>query len=132
VYYRAVNYLLSLVGLLLAVVLSAQQPRMHNERLPENWDNDYSFVVMDRDYFVAAFGNLRNEVPHGKWLFFDTLGNVCLAGRYKNGFRQGEWIRYDYLGDRVARGLYKKGKLHGKWEYYDQIWFFKEGVRYEY
>jgi hypothetical protein len=127
-----VNYLLSLVGLLLAVVLSAQQPRMHNERLPENWDNDYSFVVMDRDYFVAAFGNLRNEVPHGKWLFFDTLGNVCLAGRYKNGFRQGEWIRYDYLGDRVARGLYKKGKLHGKWEYYDQIWFFKEGVRYEY
>jgi hypothetical protein len=127
-----VNYLLSLVGLLVVVVVSAQTPRMHSEGLPERWENEYSLVVMDRDYFVAAFGNLKNNVPHGKWLFFDTLGNVSLTGRYNNGVRQGEWIRYDYLGDRVARGLYKKGKLHGKWEFYDQIWLFKEGIRYEY
>jgi hypothetical protein len=100
-------------------------------QLPLGWENDFSFVVMDRDYYVAAFGNLKNGIPHGKWIYFDTLGNVSVSGRFKNGLRQGEWVRYDYVGDRVSRGLYKKGKLHGKWEFYDQIWLFKEGIRYE-
>lgn len=84
---------------------------------------------MDRDYQLAAFGNLLHNVPHGNWIYFREEGIVKEKGTYKKGLRHGEWVSFDVHGNVQSKGKYRKGKLHGDWQFYDKVFVYKNGTR---
>jgi len=107
-----------------------------DEHYPSNpiiWNgqftNEYSLCVMNRVYELTALGNLKNDVPHGKWLYFAKDSIIQSVGEYKNGLRHGFWISYDEHGNVQSSGKYKKGKLHGEWTFYETIRIYKNGER---
>lgn len=105
----------------------------HYPSNPIVWDgqfsDEYSLCVMDKDYRLAAFGNLLHNIPHGNWIYFREEGIVKEKGAYKKGLRHGEWISYDVHGNVQSKGKYRKGKLHGEWLLYDKVLFYKNGIQ---
>lgn len=93
------------------------------------FSDEYSLCVMNRRYELTALGNLKYDVPHGKWLYLARDSVVKQMGEYKNGLRHGFWINYDEHGNVQSSGKYKKGKLHGEWTFYDIIRIYKNGER---
>lgn len=93
------------------------------------FSDEYSLCVMNRRYELAALGNLKHNLPHGKWLYVSVDSIIQCVGEYKNGLRHGLWMSYDDYGNVQSSGKYKKGKLHGEWTFYDIIRIYKNGER---
>jgi hypothetical protein len=54
---------------------------------------------------VIAFGNYKNGVRHGRWIYALENGTILAQGKYRNGYKVREWIYRDPSG-----------------EYYDILW----------
>lgn len=78
----------------------------------------YNVVVMNDSSQIAAFGNIKNNIPHGEWIYLNRRGGVMSQGSFKKGLKHGKWKFYDVFGDLLTTGRYKNGKLHGKWVFH--------------
>ena len=88
--------------------------QMVSDSIMEN----FALVVMNDSNQIAAYGNLKGELPHGEWVYFNRRGGKMSEGKFKNGKKHGTWKFYDVFGDLLTTGKYKKGLLHGEWTFH--------------
>lgn len=53
-------------------------------------------------------GAFRNDLPHGRHIYYDETGKVLEEGSYVSGMRDGVWRKYDANGNIYLRITYKK------------------------
>lgn len=62
---------------------------------------------------ILLFGNYKDTLKNGSWIYFYPNGNILAKGKYKNGFKRGKW-KY-YIGDDYNIVIFeKKSTVTGK------------------
>lgn len=65
-------------------------------------------------------GQLRNEKPHGKWIFYHENGFKWSEGFFNEGERIGKSIVYYENGKIKMTGQYKKNIRTGIWKVFEE------------
>lgn len=55
----------------------------------------YNFVEYYSDKKVRSFGNMKDTVKTGEWIYFKQDGKTMAKGSYLNGRKIGKWTYFD-------------------------------------
>ncbi len=96
--------------------------------------NTYGFKTLEKHYrndtlhglYKIWYNNRQIQISgqyykglyDGKWLYYDTYGNIVGEGNYTSG--SGEQKAWDAQGNLIRRIQYKNNKKHGKEIFYKQ------------
>ncbi|MCW3103908.1 MAG: hypothetical protein JWO09_2348 [Bacteroidetes bacterium] len=47
-------------------------------------------------FFITAYGNMKDSVKVGKWMYVLPDGTVLATGRFHNGYKTGDWKYIDH------------------------------------
>ena len=103
------------IVLLLAFIffgVGAFGQKIEKESLSKNnqtyWDFNHVQVQSSGKYFVDGMGETTNE--HGKWKYFDRLGELQEVRNYYKGMLHGEVVRFYPNGKKEQIGFFKWGR----------------------
>jgi antitoxin component YwqK of YwqJK toxin-antitoxin module len=86
--------------------------KIEKENLSKNhqtyWDFNHVQVQSSGKYFVDGMGETTNE--HGKWKYFDRLGELQEVRNYYKGMLHGEVVRLYPNGKKEQHGFFKWGR----------------------
>jgi antitoxin component YwqK of YwqJK toxin-antitoxin module len=69
----------------------------------------YTSVEYYPDKKVKSFGNLKDSVKSGEWIYFGQNGKLLAEGSYLNGKKIGKWIYVD-LRDKKHKHTWEPGE----------------------
>lgn len=63
---------------------------------------------------VKITGEKRNELNHGKYIWYFENGKKMMEGYFEEGHREGLWTQYDMEGNVIMTSNYKNNHLEGE------------------
>jgi antitoxin component YwqK of YwqJK toxin-antitoxin module len=70
---------------------------------------EWKYYFSDGSLETAGFYD--DDIPTGKWIWYQPDGKVLEEGNYIGGKREGEWKSYDSTGALNIVRLYKENEL---------------------
>lgn len=67
---------------------------------------------------ISAIEQYVNNIPDGRFEYFDGDGNPLRTGSYVDGYKEGLWTEYWSPGQVRRRGEMLRGERSGHWSYY--------------
>ncbi|MCW3072332.1 MAG: hypothetical protein JWO44_2222 [Bacteroidetes bacterium] len=58
--------------------------------------HNFDYKGKKESSFITAYGNMKDSVKEGKWMYVLPDGTVLATGRFHNGYKTGDWKYIDY------------------------------------
>lgn len=94
-----------------------------------------TYIIRNKDKHVLVSGDFEYGLKNGKWMHWDTQGNLTYTQEWENGKKSGEYITYKN-NKAVESKEYENDTLNGKHSVYLDnnqtiVTYYKKGVWYK-